>query len=191
MKKTARFVSIILHPFVLFDIGIIFFLGEHFKWNIEKMLSWSALLGVANILLISFIKWGMKTRHFSNFDVSRRKQRFLLYQAVIFLTLLFYFFGKAIGISNIILEFSILFLILIVILGVVNVKVKASVHIASLTIISVAAGFYYGGFLIFLPLLIPILAWSRVYTKRHTKKEVLVGFLVGLIILTIAKFILK
>lgn len=191
MKKTALFISIVLHPFVLFDVGIIIFLGEHFKWNSERLISWLTLLVMANILLISFIKWGMKTRHFSNFDVSRRKQRFLLYQVVIVLTLLFYFLGKAIGISSVILEFSILFLILVVVLEVVNIKVKASVHIASMTIISFAAGFYYNGALVLLPLLIPILAWSRVYTKRHTKKEVLVGFLVGLFILTIAKFIIK
>lgn len=191
MKKTAQIISILLHPFVLFDVGILFFVGENFNWNLEKLVMWGALILIVNVLLITFIKWGMRTRRFSNFDVSRRKQRFLLYQVVIFLSLLFYLFGRAVGVSNTILQFAILFLIFVLVLEFVNIKVKASVHLASMTIISIAAAAYYGGLLVILPILIPILAWSRVYMKRHTIKEVSVGFLVGLLILTIANFIIR
>lgn len=190
MKKFAQIISAILHPFVLFDLGILFFVGEYFNWEIEKLAIWVGLLVIVNCILIGFIRWGMKARHFSNFDVSKRKQRFLLYQVVIFISIIFYIFGRFLGVSEGILKFCTLFLVFVISLEIINIKVKASVHIASLTIVSIAAAFYYREFLMYLPLLIPFLAWSRVYTKRHTIREVLVGFLVGLLILLVAHFII-
>ncbi len=190
MEKAARIISTILHPFVLFDLGILFFIGENFNWDLQKLFLWGALLVVINILLIAFIKWGMKTKHFSNFDVSKRKQRFLLYQVVIFLCIVFYLFGRAVGVSETILKFSLLFLVFIIVLELINIRIKASVHIASMTIVSIAAAAHYGGLLVLLPILIPFLGWSRVYVKRHTFSEVSVGFVVGLLILTLANFII-
>jgi len=191
MKKTAQIISAILHPFALFDIGIILFIGEHFNWDMEKLFVWGLFVIIINLILIAFIIWGMRTRRFSNFDVSKRKQRFLLYQVVIILSLAFYFIGKAIGVSEVILRSCMVFLIFLVLLEVINIKVKASVHIASVTIISVGLAVFYRGFFIFLPLLIPILAWARIYEKRHTPREVYAGFLVGLLILAIANFIIR
>ncbi len=133
----------------------------------------------------------MKTRRFSNFDVSKRRQRFLLYQVVIILALAFYFIGKAIGVSDVILKSCMVFLIFLILLEVINTKVKASVHIASITIVSVTLAFSYRGVFIALPLFIPILAWARIYEKRHTPKEVCAGFLVGMLILIIANFIIR
>ncbi len=191
MKKTAQVISAILHPFVLFDIGIILFIGEHFNWEVEKLFLWGLFLVLINSALVAFIIWGMKTRRFSNFDVSKRRQRFLLYQVVIILALAFYFIGKAIGVSDVILKSCMVFLIFLILLEVINTKVKASVHIASITIVSVTLAFFYRGVFIALPLFIPILAWARIYEKRHTPKEVCAGFLVGMLILIIANFIIR
>lgn len=190
MKKFAQIISIILHPFVLFDLGIIFIVGEYFNWGIQKLIVWIGFLAVVDFILIGFIRWGMRTRHFSNFDVSKRKQRFLLYQVIIIISIFFYFFGLAVGVSDLLLKFCILFLVFIILLEIINIKIKASVHIASVTIISIAVAFYYRGIFMYLPLLIPLLAWSRVYSKRHTVKEVSIGFLVGLLILFLANFII-
>ena len=191
MKKAAQAISAILHPFILFDIGIILFIGEHFNWQIEKLLSWGLFLVVINSVLVAFIIWGMKTRRFSNFDVSKRKQRFLLYQVVIILALAFYFIGKAIGVSEVILKSCMVFIIFLILLEVINTKVKSSVHIASITIVSVTLAFFYRGIFMVLPFCIPVLAWARIYEKRHTPKEVFAGFIVGLLILIIANFIIR
>jgi len=191
MKKTAQFISIVLHPFILFDIGIFFFVGENFHWNSQKLFMWGMVILVVNILLILFIKWGMRTKHFSNFDVSKRRQRFLLYQVVIFLAAIFYLVGRFVGVSDTMLQFSLLFLIFIIILEIINTKIKASVHIASITILSLAALEYYRGIFVLLLILIPLLGWSRVYTKRHTVKEVIAGFLIGMLIVIAANVIVK
>ncbi len=55
MKKTAQVISAILHPFVLFDIGIILFIGEHFNWEVEKLFLWGLFLVLINSALVAFI----------------------------------------------------------------------------------------------------------------------------------------
>lgn len=191
MKRIAYIVSGIFHPIVLFDLGIIFMIGENFSWEFSKIVQWAGFLAFLNILVISFIFWGMKTRRFSNFDVSRRKQRFFLYQAIIVLCVAFYLIGKSLGASPFIQQVSVVFLIFLILLEVINTRIKASVHMASLAIVSLAAALYYGGAFLLLILSIPLVAWARIYEKRHTPKEVIAGIVTGVLILVIGKFIIQ
>lgn len=191
MKRTAYLISSIFHPIVLFDVGILFLIGENFSWMIGKIIVWSGVLCIINLIMIAFIIWGMRTKRFSNFDVSKRKQRFLLYQIVIIFCVAFYFIGRFVGVSDFVLKISVVFLIFLVMLELINTKIKASVHIASITIVSISAALFYGGFFLLAPVAIPLTAWARIYEKRHTPKEVVVGFCVGLLILGIAKLIIQ
>jgi PAP2 superfamily. len=62
---------------------------------------------------------------------------------------------------------------------VVNIRVKASMHLAFHTFLGVLILYFNKnaglGFLLFAPLL----AWSRLHLKRHVKKEIFAGVALG------------
>lgn len=115
---------------------------------------------------------------FSDLDVSKRQQRPLLFfvfflLTVLYLTGLVYFDGPPVlfvAVGGILLSISCISLI--------NRKIKASLHMATITAVLLTLGILYNISLITLVLL-PILAWSRIKVKRHTLQETIVGMLCG------------
>ncbi len=66
-----------------------------------------------------------------------------------------------------------------IIFEMVNKKLKASIHVAAVSAFLCVLALLYGGLFLFLPLLIPVIAWSRIHMKRHTFSEAVVGGSVG------------
>ncbi|MEX2013087.1 MAG: phosphatase PAP2 family protein, partial [Candidatus Levyibacteriota bacterium] len=118
---------------------------------------------------------------FSDMDVSSRKQRPLLF---LFSIILLGFYCAAIIFLNgpKVLLFASLFLAFsLVILNTVNMRIKASIHVATISAFILLFSSIYGT--IFLLAAVPlafIIGWSRVKIKRHTVPEVLMGGFLGI-----------
>jgi len=178
MLKIARFITFILHPMVLVSPAVFLIVIASGGGYYEAFL-WTIVTLLFTLFVAGYILLGVKKGFFSNFDVSKRKQRiylfpFVIATALIFLAVLFNFNGP-----KALLMAILYFVIALAILTVVNLRVKASIHVASLTAALVSASYLFG--VLFYPFLIfiPVMAWARIIEKRHTLKETIVGFIMG------------
>lgn len=190
MVKFAKAVSFFLGPvFILFPIPYILverFTQDHFyalKWTI---FSYAFILAVAVFVII-----GVALKVFSNFDVSKREQRPLLFffsAFAIFCYLLSLYILDGPKILFIAIFAIILGLIAII---VVNKWIKASIHMATATSVLLFIGIVYKGYFFLLLILLPLLAWSRVKTKEHTPLETLIGSVLGIVITLVVYIVSK
>lgn len=181
MLGFAKAISFFLGPvFILFPIP--FILVAKFSQDYSYALRW-AIFSYAFILVVAlFVIAGVLSGVFSNFDVSKREQRPLLFSFSAFaafcylLSLLILdgpkilfigFFALVLGLTAIII---------------INRWIKASIHLATATAVFLFIGIVYKGYFFLLFLLIPLLAWSRVKTKEHTPIETVIGSILGIVI---------
>ena len=187
MMILARAISFLSHP-ILILLYSPYFLMEKFGTNDISSLKWMLVsyffLGLMLAFVIAYVEFGV----FSDFDITKRKQRplFFLFAGLIttiYLLLLFIFNGPRV----------LLILIAAAILGIVaidiiNNRIKASVHVATLSAFILSIGLIYKGPYLLLLFLIPLMGWSRVKTKKHTALEAAMGGVLGGA-LTIAMYI--
>lgn len=150
--------------------------------NIFLSLEWTLISSALILVLLAIVYYFVRKGKFSDLDVSTQKQRPLLFLldfifAAVYISILYLFHApKELFIGNIAV-----FLVVIV-LAVVNKFIKASVHMAVLS--GALTLFVFMGGLVYLWgfLLIPVLAWARLATKRHAPKEVIAGTVVGILV---------
>jgi hypothetical protein len=190
MMKFAKAVSVILSPiFTLFPIP--FILVARFSQDYSNALKWAIFSYVFILVVIVFIAAGVMLGVFSNFDVSKREQRPLLFSFTAFVIFCYL-------ISLIILHaprvlflvvFALIFGLLIFII--VNKWIKASVHVATTAAVVLLTAMLYKGYFFLLLGLIPLLAWSRIKTGKHSLSETIIGCALGIMITLIVYFTTK
>lgn len=193
MKLFANIIATILHPATLI-LPAVFLIVYKSAGGFHNALFWTFVSLIFTVAVGAFVLYGVKKGFFSDIDVSVKKQRIILYPFVVFITLLFtaviYMFR---GPSALIIA-SLLFIAALVILDVINIRIKASVHVASVSAIVIGIIFLYGGITFWMLALIPLVAWARIYNKRHTLKETIVGAACGigltLIAISVVQFLL-
>ena len=177
----AKLINFLLHPVVLITPSVFLIIAAS-GGSIESAFFWSSI-ALGFVLFISlYIYAGMKFGFFSNFDVSKREQRIYLFPVVLFAGVTFLFSLIAFNGPRALFLAIIYFLISVAILALVNLKVKASIHVGSITAATVSAVYFFGDQYLFLLVLIPIMAWARVREKRHTLRETIVGFFLGFLL---------
>jgi hypothetical protein len=179
MKVTlAKIISYVLNPLTVTVLAP-FVLVYRTTYDINLAFAWTMYTVVFILFLGLFVYAGVRKKVFTDLDVSKREQRPLLF----FVSLLF---CASYLVSVILLRapFILAIFAMSVIVGisfayVINTKIKASMHVAVITAftIPVAASFRNSYFLLLL--LIPLVGWARLKTKRHTLPEVLMGGAVG------------
>ena len=153
--------------------------------NLYLSFQWTFLSLALVLALLVVVYYLVKKGKFSDLDVSTQKQRPLLFLldfifAAVYLFILYLFHApKTLFVGNIAV-----FMVVIILMA-VNRFIKASVHMAvlsgALTLFVFMGGLtYLWGFL-----LLPVLAWARLTTKRHTYKEVVAGTIMGILIAAI------
>lgn len=186
----ARAVSFLLGPiFVLLPVPYILVgtLNQNYvyalKWTI---FSYSFILAVA-----IFIVLGVLLGVFSNFDVSKREQRPLLFLFSAFA--MFCYLLSLITLNGPKVLFIALFAIILglMVIVIVNRWIKASIHMATATSVILFIDIVYKGYFFLLLFLIPLLAWSRVKMKEHTPLETVVGSILGIVITLVVYTISK
>lgn len=181
MMGLARAISFLLGPvFILLPVP--FILVSKFSESYYYALKWT-IFSYAFILAVAiFVIIGVMLGVFSNFDVSKREQRPLLFAFSAFA--IFCYLLSLIILDGPKVLFIALFAIILglLVIVVVNRWIKASIHMATFTSVMLFIGIVYVGYYFLLLLLIPLLAWSRVKTKEHTPMETLIGTILGLVI---------
>jgi membrane-associated phospholipid phosphatase len=150
--------------------------------NLFLSLEWTLVSLVFILLLLAVVYYFVRKGKFSDLDVSTQKQRPLLFLldfilALVYLpTLYFLHAPKVLFVGNIAV-FAIVVLLIIV-----NKYIKASVHMAVLSGALTLCVFIGGPVYLWTFLLLPVLAWARLTTKRHTPREVVAGTVLGILV---------
>lgn len=177
----ANALTWVLHPVVL-SIPSVFLITYYSTGSIEVSRFWTLISLFFTGLVSAFVLIGVKRGFFNNIDVSNRRQRIILYPFSVAVVLLFAFFVYIYdGPSQLILG-AILFVVALVMLDIINRKIKASIHVASVAALITGIIYLYGGISYLLLGLIPLVAWARIIKKRHTLQETVVGAICGIIL---------
>lgn len=186
----AKAISFLLSPiFVLLPIPYI--LVGTFNQNYAYALKWTIFSYSFILAVVVFILLGVLLGVFSNFDVSKREQRPLLFSFSAFA--MFCYLLSLIILNGPKVLFIALFAIILGLIAIVIVNrwIKASIHMATATSVILFIDIVYKGYFFLLLFLIPLLAWSRVKMKEHTPLETAVGSILGIVITLIVYTISK
>jgi len=190
MMGFAKAISFLLGPsFVLLPIP--FILVARFTQDYSYALKWTVFSYAFILAVATFVVIGVLLGVFSNFDVSKREQRPLLFSFCAFA--MFCYLLSLLILDGPKILFIALFAIILglIIIVIVNRWIKASIHVATLTSVVLLISIIYKGNYFLLLFLIPLLAWARVKMKQHTPLETVVGSVLGIVITLIAYTISK
>ncbi len=184
----AKAISFFLGPlFVLLPIP--FILVSKFTQDYSEALKWTVFSYAFILAVALFVLIGVMLGVFSNFDVSNRKQRPLLFAFSAFV--LFCYSSSLFLLNGPKVLFIALFAIILglIFIVIINKWIKASIHLATLTSVVLFIGIIYKGYYFLFLTLVPFLAWARVKTKEHTPLETVIGSILGLVITLIVYFV--
>ena len=151
-----------------------------FKWAMFSLVFMS-IVGI-------FVVLGVILGIFSDMDVSKREERPLLFAFMGIVMILYSIFLLIFNAPKVLLVTVFAISLGLVLIAIVNSKIKASIHVATISSLISSVAIIYGGVFIFAFSIIPVIAWSRVKTKRHTLLEAVTGGILG-IVLTIIVYI--
>lgn len=190
INLAAQLISLLFHPAilsVLTPVFLILFVPREVPYSIYWIFYPLIFVGIVSL----FTLYGIRTKMFSDFDVTRRRERgpfyaFVIGLAVLYIVFLLFFNGPK---SLIVLGLGVL--IGAIIMEAINRRLKASVHVAAVSAFMCTLALLYGGVFFVLPIFIPIVAWSRLHMKRHTLSEAITGGIIGTIITVILFLVIE
>lgn len=178
MKLLANLITIVFNPQVFAIVGV-FLIALRSHGDVSIALKWTGIALAHMFVLAIYVLIGIKRKTFTNIDISRRQDRlnvFIFIAILSFSYLLFVYFLN----GPIRLFYAVLFFLpSLFLFELVNRKIKASIHLASVTFLLVGLGYFYGVSLFFALLTLPFVAWARIKKQRHTLEETVVGSLLG------------
>lgn len=177
----AQIISILFHPAVL-SVVTPALLVLYVPREIPYSAYWVFFPIIFVIIVSLFTLYGVKTKLFSDFDVTKRKERGPLYIFVIILTIIYMALLLFLNGPKSLMVLGLGVLIGAVVLEFINKKLKASVHVAAVSAFMCMVALLYGGIFFVVPLFIPVVAWSRIHMKRHTLSEAITGGIIGTVI---------
>lgn len=182
-KVFAEIVSSVFHPVIFFIIMPFFIVYRHTQ-NSESALKWEIFSLAFVIIAIVVMFVGRIKGYFSDFDLTKRAERYkfytiLLFFAVVYIVIAFYLRGMFFPMSLIALGIA----IGIGVFDFFNKFIKASDHAAVSCGFVITIGLLYGPTtFILLFWIVPLVCWSRLILKRHTFSELLAGSILGSLI---------
>jgi hypothetical protein len=186
----ARFISFLFNPVFVF-VFVPFLILFKSTNNLQNALYWTGYTVFFLVFITLFILYGVKKKIFTDIDVSKREQRPLLFFTSIILAI-FYLAGLFI-LHGPFLLFIIAFGVImgIFVASIINTRIKASIHVATISSLIVGLALAYGGGYFLLLLFIPLVAWSRIIIKRHTVSETIVGGILGILLSLVIAILVK
>lgn len=180
----AKIVSFLLGPlFMLFPVPYI--LVSKFTNDYYYALKWSVFSYIFVLAVAAFVSIGVLLGFFSNFYVSKREQRPLLFYFSAFIVLC-YFLSLVVFDGPKILFLALFTIIFgLTVFVIINRKIKASIHLATATAVILLTIIVYGNYSFLFLLFIPLLAWARIKMKEHTLYETVIGIVLGVVLTVI------
>jgi len=178
----AEIISFVLNPVVIL-IPLPGYLIYETTGVISQIILWSLISFIFIFLFFIFIATGVRLKYFSDFDISKRKQRPTLYFFAIFLVCLFIISLFYLQAPKIIFIATFALTAGLIIFQVVNFFIKASAHVATITVFVTSMIVIHKEPLYLLGY-VPVLlvSWSRIKLKKHTPLEAAVGGILGVIL---------
>lgn len=181
MSSLAQVISFLFNP-VLLLVFLPLLLVYRTTHNVVLSLAWTGYTLIFLLTMIFFVIYGVHKKIFTDMDVSKRTQRPLLFVVSIVMSLV-YLWGLAfLGGPRILSVVAVGFIISILIISVINTKLKVSFHVATVSALLFTMAIVYQGFYYLTLLLIPMVAWARLRIKRHTLSETIVGGTFGILL---------
>lgn len=176
--KTALFISAAGNPLITFSVFILF---VTFKLFDAQKASWISFLVIGGVALPVTVHSYYKTKkgHYTNFDISDRKQRENFYPFLLGLlsvsSVLLFVTGQPAGFCY----GSLVFLAMVAVSYLINYRIKVSMHTSSSFYLALSLlKLSVTGSLLMLAFAF-LISYSRLILKRHTLPEVLGGGVLG------------
>ncbi len=171
-------ISTLGHPFLTVPVFVVFLL---FTIEPARQATYLSLLIIGGIFIPIGLRTirGVRKGMYTNLDVSDQAQRQKWFIAMTILVLVVTIIIWATGQDRTLRVATTCALLLLLTAQVVNIAVKASMHLAFHTFLGFLILYFSWPVGITFLLLSPLLAWSRLYLKRHVLKEVLIGMVMG------------
>ncbi|MFH1832561.1 MAG: hypothetical protein ABH816_00140 [Candidatus Levyibacteriota bacterium] len=185
----ATLLSYIFHP-VIFVLLMPYFLIYRQTTNVLYALKWEIFSSIFIFLGLALVFLGKRKGIFSDFDLSKREERwkfFAIILAPITLYLLASIFIKGLFFSTTIISLGVILTLLLFALA--NKFVKPSIHTCVACAYVISVSILYGPIAFFITFwMIPVVIWSRLHLKKHTVNELFIGGTIGTLI-TLLTFI--
>lgn len=177
----AKIISAFFNPVVLISVAPFYMIYVTTK-NIGLSLHWTLYTMCFVMAILAFIIIGVKKKIFSDLDISTREQRKLIYLVGLTLCVIYFFSIIVLTAPTILYIITLVSIVLAVVLGIINRYIKASLHLTIATALFSEMALNSGKYYYVLLLLIPLIGWARLKTKRHTLSEVKVGATLGVFV---------
>ncbi|HEX8931993.1 MAG TPA: hypothetical protein VF810_02455 [Patescibacteria group bacterium] len=174
----AKVISIILNPMAV-ALFAPFLVIYRSTLDVNAAIYWSLYTLIFVFVMTVIVATGVRKKIFTDLDVSRREQRPIIFLIGILFTAVYILSLFFLHAPFILYVLAVGVILGVSIVGLINRRVKASVHVAAVTALILPVAFSFGHYYLLLLLLIPLIAWARLKTKRHTLTEILVGGAVG------------
>lgn len=168
----SKFISNFFNPLTSLFLYFTYYSSKHYDLK-KSLFEFLPILLILILPISAWIYWNLRKGHYTNMDVSNRKQRNSLYifiavAMLVYLLINFMIDGQ--------IDYTMLFLfILLILMQVSNYFIKSSMHTA-INIFAAALFFVQNQILglawLFIAVMVGI---TRIILKRHTPKEVLMG----------------
>lgn len=180
-NSLARFISYLFNPILLL-LFVPFFLLLRQDSNITHALYWTGYTLIFLLGITAFLAYGVRKKIFTDMDVSKRTQRPLLFLIAMVLGMIYLLGLFLLHGPQVLIIITIGIMLGIVVISIINLRIKASIHVASMSALIFALAVTYGKYYLLTLLMIPLIAWARVKIKRHTLPETIVGGILGILL---------
>ncbi len=179
--KFAKTISTVFNPIFVAFAGDLLYIFVAIRPSSYRQLAPLLLFPFFHAILpLIILSIFIKKKKIADFDITRREER-----TVYFLILLLCFLSATV-LSIIQTEYFMLNLAVTVALAVIiliTLRWKISVHLAMDSLIFGLLAIFADRAFLFLMLLLPVIAWSRVKLKKHTPAQTVAGFILATMIL--------
>lgn len=175
----ARFISFVLNP--LFIIVVVpFFLIYRTTGDLFSAFNWTMYTILFLLIMGGFILYKVRQGTFTDYDVSKREQRPLLFLVSGVLAIVYLIGLSLLKAPSILYAVTFGVIIAVALASIINNWIKVSMHVSTITALLVSLSLIYGGFYYFLLFGIPLMGYIRVRAKRHTVPETVAGAIFGM-----------
>ena len=178
--RVALGTSIIFSPFLVPIVTAVFVIRAHAETNQETILWLAVVTAFVTVLPILGILWLSRFSQVNDWHLHTKEDRLLPLCFTLVSLILGTVLLHQIGASREIVWACIAYIVNTVVFTAITPLWKISFHTSVTTGCIMVLGFLVDSQLGWLFLLIPLIAWARVYRKRHTLLQTVVGTLLAI-----------
>lgn len=181
ITSLAQIISFLFNPVMLL-IFMPLMVVYKTTGDIILAFAWTVYTMIFLIAISFYVIYGVHKKIFTDMDVSKRTQRPLLFTIGFVMSIMYLLGLLFLNGPKILIIVSCGFIFSILLLALINFRLKVSIHVATVSALFFALAISYQGYYYLTLLLIPIVAWSRLKINRHTLPETIVGACFGILL---------